>query len=50
LPAAGLRFCAYQCKHLSLDALQRRWRAAERLGLDVLWNCDAVVEGDRAGT
>jgi alkanesulfonate monooxygenase SsuD/methylene tetrahydromethanopterin reductase-like flavin-dependent oxidoreductase (luciferase family) len=28
--------------------LRRRWRDAERLGFDVLWNCDTVVEPDRA--
>jgi alkanesulfonate monooxygenase SsuD/methylene tetrahydromethanopterin reductase-like flavin-dependent oxidoreductase (luciferase family) len=44
---AELRFCAYQYQHLALDALQRRWRDAERLGFDVLWNCDTVVEPDR---
>jgi alkanesulfonate monooxygenase SsuD/methylene tetrahydromethanopterin reductase-like flavin-dependent oxidoreductase (luciferase family) len=45
---ADLRFCAYQYQHLPLAALQRRWRDAERLGFDVLWNCDTVVEPDRA--
>ena len=45
---AELRFCAYQYPHLSLDALQQRWRDAERLGFDVLWNSDTVVEPDRA--
>jgi alkanesulfonate monooxygenase SsuD/methylene tetrahydromethanopterin reductase-like flavin-dependent oxidoreductase (luciferase family) len=45
---AGLRFCAYQYQHLSLDALQARWHAAESLGFDVLWNCDTIVEPDRA--
>jgi alkanesulfonate monooxygenase SsuD/methylene tetrahydromethanopterin reductase-like flavin-dependent oxidoreductase (luciferase family) len=44
---AELRFCAYQYQHLALDALQRRWHDAERLGFDVLWNCDTVVEPDR---
>ena len=44
---AELRFCAYQYQHLSLDALQQRWRDAERLGFDVVWNCDTVVEPDR---
>jgi alkanesulfonate monooxygenase SsuD/methylene tetrahydromethanopterin reductase-like flavin-dependent oxidoreductase (luciferase family) len=43
-----LRFCAYQYQHLPLDALHQRWRDAERLGFDVLWNCDTVVEPDRA--
>jgi alkanesulfonate monooxygenase SsuD/methylene tetrahydromethanopterin reductase-like flavin-dependent oxidoreductase (luciferase family) len=44
---AGLRFCAYQYQHLPLDALRRRWRDAERIEFDVLWNCDTVVEPDR---
>jgi alkanesulfonate monooxygenase SsuD/methylene tetrahydromethanopterin reductase-like flavin-dependent oxidoreductase (luciferase family) len=43
-----LRFCAYQYQHLPLDVLHGRWREAERLGFDVLWNCDTVVEPDRA--
>ena len=45
---AELRFCAYQYPHLSLEDLQQRWRDAERLGFDVLWNSDTVVEPDRA--
>ena len=45
---AELRFCAYQYPHLSLKTLQQRWRDAERLGFDVLWNSDTVVEPDRA--
>ena len=45
---ADLRFCAYQYQHLSLAALRQRWRDAERLGFDVLWNCDTVVEPDRS--
>jgi alkanesulfonate monooxygenase SsuD/methylene tetrahydromethanopterin reductase-like flavin-dependent oxidoreductase (luciferase family) len=44
---AELRFCAYQYQHLPLDALRRRWREAEQLGFDVVWNCDTVVEPDR---
>ena len=43
----SLRFCAYQYQHLELDELRRRWREAEELGFDVLWNVDAVVEPDR---
>jgi alkanesulfonate monooxygenase SsuD/methylene tetrahydromethanopterin reductase-like flavin-dependent oxidoreductase (luciferase family) len=38
----------YQYQHLPLDVLQRRWQAAERLGFDVLCNCDSVVEPDRS--
>ena len=45
---AELRFCAYQYQNLPLGVLRRRWRDAERLGFDVLWNCDTVVEPDRA--
>ncbi len=44
---ADLRFCAYQYQHLGLEALNQRWRDAERAGFDVLWNCDTVVEPDR---
>jgi alkanesulfonate monooxygenase SsuD/methylene tetrahydromethanopterin reductase-like flavin-dependent oxidoreductase (luciferase family) len=44
---AALRFCAYQYQHVLLDELRRRWRLAERLGFDVVWNCDAIVEPDR---
>ena len=43
---ADLRFCAYQYQHLPLDELRQRWRDAERLGFDVLWTCDTVVEPD----
>src|SRR6476660_1987875 len=42
-----LRFCAYQYQHLPLAALTERWLEAERLGFDVLWNCDTLVEPDR---
>jgi alkanesulfonate monooxygenase SsuD/methylene tetrahydromethanopterin reductase-like flavin-dependent oxidoreductase (luciferase family) len=42
-----LRFCAYQYQHHPLDTLRWRWQEAERLGFDVVWNCDAVVEPDR---
>lgn len=44
---ATLRFCAYQYQHLPLDVLAERWREAERLAFDVVWNCDTVVEPDR---
>jgi alkanesulfonate monooxygenase SsuD/methylene tetrahydromethanopterin reductase-like flavin-dependent oxidoreductase (luciferase family) len=44
---APLRFCAYQYQHADLPELRRRWLLAERLGFDVLWNCDTVVEPDR---
>jgi alkanesulfonate monooxygenase SsuD/methylene tetrahydromethanopterin reductase-like flavin-dependent oxidoreductase (luciferase family) len=44
---ASLRFCAYQYQHLSLETLDERWREAERLGFDVVWNCDTIVEPDR---
>jgi alkanesulfonate monooxygenase SsuD/methylene tetrahydromethanopterin reductase-like flavin-dependent oxidoreductase (luciferase family) len=44
---ADLRFCAYQYQHLPLGELQSRWGEAERLGFDVVWNCDTVVEPDR---
>lgn len=44
-----IRFCAYQYQHLPIPDLRRRWQDAERLGFDVLWNCDTVVEPDRPG-
>ncbi len=45
---AELRFCAYQYQHHPLEVLQRRWQDADSLGFDVLWNCDTVVDPDRA--
>ena len=42
-----LRFCAYQYQHLPFPELTHRWRRAEQLGFDVLWNVDTVVEPDR---
>jgi alkanesulfonate monooxygenase SsuD/methylene tetrahydromethanopterin reductase-like flavin-dependent oxidoreductase (luciferase family) len=44
---ATVRFCAYQYQHLPLDVLAQRWGEAERLGFEVVWNCDTVVEPDR---
>jgi alkanesulfonate monooxygenase SsuD/methylene tetrahydromethanopterin reductase-like flavin-dependent oxidoreductase (luciferase family) len=44
---ASLRFCAYQYQHLALEELATRWRLAEELGFDVVWNCDTVLEPDR---
>lgn len=44
---AMLRFCAYQYQHLPMGELTGRWQEAERLGFDVVWNCDTVVEPDR---
>jgi alkanesulfonate monooxygenase SsuD/methylene tetrahydromethanopterin reductase-like flavin-dependent oxidoreductase (luciferase family) len=41
-----LRFCAYQYQNLALDQLRQRWQQAEASGLDVLWNCDTVVDPD----
>jgi alkanesulfonate monooxygenase SsuD/methylene tetrahydromethanopterin reductase-like flavin-dependent oxidoreductase (luciferase family) len=43
-----LRFCAYQYQHVPLEELRRRCREAEELGFDVIWNCDTVIEPDRA--
>lgn len=45
---AKLRFCAYQYQHLPLDSFRQRCQIAERWGFDVIWNCDTVVEPDRA--
>ena len=44
----GLRFCAYQYQNLPLRLLRRRWRTPSGSGSNVLWNCDMVVEPDRA--
>jgi hypothetical protein len=44
---ATIRFCAYQYQHLPFDQLFERWKRAEELGFDVLWNVDTVVEPDR---
>src|SRR5436190_10328954 len=44
---ADLRFCAYEYQHSPLDELRARWREAEELGFDVVWNADTVVEPDR---
>ena len=44
---AELRFCAYQYQHLPMVELRERWRRAEELGFDVMWNVDTVVEPDR---
>ncbi|HSJ51210.1 MAG TPA: LLM class flavin-dependent oxidoreductase [Actinomycetota bacterium] len=44
------RFCAYQYQHLPLAELNARWRTAEELGFDVLWNVDTVVEPDHPGS
>jgi hypothetical protein len=44
---AELGFCACRHQHRPLDILRQRWSDAERLGLEVVWNCDTVVEPDR---
>ena len=41
-----IRFCAYQYADQPLDELLRRWKRAEELGFDVLWNCDAINDPD----
>lgn len=46
----GIRFCAYQYQHMPFRQLYERWRRAEGLGFDVLWNVDTVIEPDRART
>lgn len=43
-----IRFCAYQYQNIPLDQLEERWRRAEELGFDVLWNVDTVVDPDRS--
>ncbi len=46
---APLRFCAYQYGNLPFPELIERWRRAEALGFDVVWNCDAMNEPDHPG-
>lgn len=46
----ALRFCAYQYQNLPLPELRERWRRAENLGFDVLWNVDTVIEPDHPRT
>jgi alkanesulfonate monooxygenase SsuD/methylene tetrahydromethanopterin reductase-like flavin-dependent oxidoreductase (luciferase family) len=41
------RFCVYQYQHLPVAELRWRWRRAEELGFDALWNVDTVVDPDR---
>lgn len=41
-----IRFCAYQYQNRPVSELEERWRRAEKLGFDVLWNVDTVVEPD----
>jgi alkanesulfonate monooxygenase SsuD/methylene tetrahydromethanopterin reductase-like flavin-dependent oxidoreductase (luciferase family) len=36
----------YQYQHLGLPALRERWRRAEELDFDVVWNVDTVVDPD----
>ena len=42
-----IRFCAYQYQNRPLPELESRWRQAEELGFEVLWNVDTVVDPDR---
>jgi alkanesulfonate monooxygenase SsuD/methylene tetrahydromethanopterin reductase-like flavin-dependent oxidoreductase (luciferase family) len=42
-----IRFCAYQYQNRPLRELEERWRQAEELGFDVLWNVDTLVDPDR---
>jgi alkanesulfonate monooxygenase SsuD/methylene tetrahydromethanopterin reductase-like flavin-dependent oxidoreductase (luciferase family) len=42
----GVRFCAYQYQNVGLDQRRTRWLRAERLGFDIVWNADTVVEPD----
>ncbi|MCI0632622.1 MAG: LLM class flavin-dependent oxidoreductase [Actinobacteria bacterium] len=46
----ALRFCAYQYQHLPFPQLEDRWRRAEELGFDVLWNVDTLIEPDHPRT
>ena len=46
---ARIRFCAYEYAHRPIPELITRWKRAEALGFDVLWNCDAMNETDTPG-
>jgi len=41
------RFGVYQYQHLPVSTLAERWRRADELGFDSLWNVDTVVDPDR---
>jgi alkanesulfonate monooxygenase SsuD/methylene tetrahydromethanopterin reductase-like flavin-dependent oxidoreductase (luciferase family) len=41
------RFGIYQYQHLSLPDLRARWRRADEVGFDVLWNVDSLRDPDR---
>ena len=44
-----IRFCAYQYANRPVSELAHRWKRAEELGFDVLWNCDDLNEPDHPG-
>ena len=44
-----IRFCAYQYANRPLAELAQRWKRAEELEFDVLWNCDDLNEPDHPG-
>jgi hypothetical protein len=44
-----IRFCVYQYANRPLPELAQRWKRAEELEFDVLWNCDALNEPDHPG-
>jgi alkanesulfonate monooxygenase SsuD/methylene tetrahydromethanopterin reductase-like flavin-dependent oxidoreductase (luciferase family) len=41
-----IRFCAYQYANRPLPELEQRWKQAEDMGFDVVWNCDTLNEPD----
>jgi alkanesulfonate monooxygenase SsuD/methylene tetrahydromethanopterin reductase-like flavin-dependent oxidoreductase (luciferase family) len=45
-----IRFCAYQYANRPLPELTQRWKRAEDMGFDVLYNCDTLNEPDHPGT
>jgi alkanesulfonate monooxygenase SsuD/methylene tetrahydromethanopterin reductase-like flavin-dependent oxidoreductase (luciferase family) len=47
---SAIRFCAYQYANRPLAELVERWKRAEELRFDVLWNCDDLNEPDQPGT
>jgi alkanesulfonate monooxygenase SsuD/methylene tetrahydromethanopterin reductase-like flavin-dependent oxidoreductase (luciferase family) len=44
-----IRFCLYQYPDRPMPILVERWKRAEALGFDVLWNADTLNEADHPG-
>jgi alkanesulfonate monooxygenase SsuD/methylene tetrahydromethanopterin reductase-like flavin-dependent oxidoreductase (luciferase family) len=46
----SIRFCAYQYANRPLPELEHRWKQAEDMGFDALWNSDNLNEPDHRRT